>query len=407
MNRSTHPFEQEEVMAYLDGELTVERATVVAAHLERCAECQALAADLRSVSERLAAWQVEPSPPRLAERLASALEAPRSATAPAAARLPRPERRRPLVRGWVWGLAATAATCMLLTAIAIPNLLRSRIAANQASRMARSDGRPTELPRSQGTVGGVPGGVAGGTLGGLSEIPAENQVETPAGPMIVRTAELTLVCKEFDPAREALERIVHQHQGYTAQLSVSGQAGAGRILTATLRVPAHELDAVVAEVKKLGRVEQESQGGEEVTQQYVDLSARLSNARHTEQRLLEVLHQRTGRMTDILAVEREIARVRGEIETMDARLKNLEKQVRYATLQVRLSEEYRAQLDVPQTPTGIRLRNACIEGYRGVVDSTVGLALFLLSYGPVLLFWFLILFWPLRFAWRYLRRATS
>jgi hypothetical protein len=112
-------------------------------------------------------------------------------------------------------------------------------------------------------------------------------------------------------------------------------------------------------------------------------------------------------MTDILAVEREIARVRGQIETMDAQLKNLEKQVRYATLQVKLSEEYRAQLEVPQTPTGTRLHNAFIEGYRGVVASAVGLAVFLLSYGPVLLFWFLILFWPLRFAWRHLRRATS
>src|SRR6476661_11127368 len=75
-----------------------------------------------------------------------------------------------------------------------------------------------------------------------------------------------------------------------------------------------------------------SQGGEEVTQQYVDLLARLANGIHTEQRLTEILRTRTGKLQDVLKGELEIDRVRGEIEQMQAEQKELTKRVAFATL---------------------------------------------------------------------------
>src|SRR5215467_9195423 len=59
MSKSNHPIEQEELMAYLDGELATDRAVAAAAHLEHCAECQELAADLRKLSQEMMAWEVE------------------------------------------------------------------------------------------------------------------------------------------------------------------------------------------------------------------------------------------------------------------------------------------------------------------------------------------------------------
>jgi uncharacterized small protein (DUF1192 family) len=388
MNSSTHPVEKEELMAYFDGELPVERAAAVAAHLELCAGCRALGADLRALSERLGAWQVERSPARLSERVTAVLAEP--------ARKPKIGDdkqgllgslvpRRPLIPRWGGGVVGAFVLLLVGVAVSIPNLLRSRIATNPASRPVNEmqDG-------TRGTVGSVQG-----------EAPYAPQ--QPAGPMIVRTASLALVSKEFDPTRTAIETLVRQHQGYCAQLTVSGQAGAGRTLTATFRVPANQLDAVLAKMKNLGRVEQESQEGEEVTQQYVDLGARLSNARHTEQRLIEVLRQRAGKVGDVLAVEQQIARVREEIERLEAQLKNLDKQVRFASLQVRLTKEYKAQLEVTPPSTTTRLRNSTVEGYRSLIESALGLVMFLLSYGPVLLFWGLVLYGPTRFAWRRLR----
>ena len=59
MSTNRHPIEQEELMAYLDGELSPDQATEALSHLEVCPECQALAADFRGVSQELLAWEVE------------------------------------------------------------------------------------------------------------------------------------------------------------------------------------------------------------------------------------------------------------------------------------------------------------------------------------------------------------
>lgn len=389
MDRFTHPIEQEEVMAYLDGELETERASAVTAHLDQCAECQAFARNLCFVSERMAAWQVEPAPQRLAERILGGLEAlpPTQPVVEQGTAGGAPRHHAPRLR-FVLGFAGVLGVLVLIVAISIPNLLRTKMSVNQA---------PAGL-RTQPGEGGAPfpGGAGGGGAG-------PPQYLRPSAPMIARTAGLTLLSRDFDKARVSIEAVVRQHGGYAANLTVSARVGAARYLTATFRLPATELDRALAELKKLARVEQESQGGEEVTQPYVDLLARLSNARNTEQRLNEILRQRAGKVPDVLAVEREIARVREEIERMEAERKSLENRVQFATLQLELREEYQAQLEVSQPSTRTQLRNAVVEGFHNLADSALGLVAFLLRYGPSLLFWFAVLFWPARLVWRRLR----
>ena len=389
MNRTTHPVEAEEVMAYLDGELAPARATEVAAHLEQCAECRALDTDLRRVSGQIAAWQVEPSPERLEEQVTSALKGPQSQEVITA----KPPRRPWFRRRWVLALAGCCGFLYLLVVVMTPNLLKSRMASPGAYERELQRARlPMTYRDAPGDVGGLP-----------------KQAE-PAGkltgPMVIRRAVLTLTTGDFDNARAEMQRLVALHRGYIGQLETASPTGAARSLKATLRVPADQLDAIVAGLKKLGRVEQESQTGEEVTQQYVDLVARLSNARNTEQRLIQVLRENTGRVSDILQVEKEIARVREEIERMEAQRKNLETQVSFATLEFRLSEEFKAQFQAPPSMAR-RLWNEFVEGCRSAFDSAFGLALFILGYGPSLLLWFAILFFPIRFAWRRLRATRK
>ena len=74
MKNNIHPVEAEELMAYLDGDLPVERAAATAAHLHDCRECQILAAELKSVSESLTAWEIEPTEPAINAELAAALD---------------------------------------------------------------------------------------------------------------------------------------------------------------------------------------------------------------------------------------------------------------------------------------------------------------------------------------------
>jgi chromosome segregation ATPase len=224
--------------------------------------------------------------------------------------------------------------------------------------------------------------------------------------MIARTASLTLLAKDFDKTRTAIEQVVRRHHGYSGELTVGSETGSARTLSATFKVPAGELDAAIAEIKQLARVERETLGGEEVTDQYVDLSARLSNAHRTEQTLLDILEKRTGKLADVLAVEEELARVREEIERMQAELKNLQNRVTFATLQVEMREEYKAALEIPPS-VGRRLKNALVEGLRTAADSVLGVAFFFMSSGPVLLLWILILFWPVRFLVRRVRAALA
>jgi len=343
MQVNEHPVEQEEVMAYLDGELPPDAAASIAAHLEECGECQRLAEEMRDVSRRLAGWQVEPS------------------------RVGMPRKSK---RAWVWGLGIAVAACLMIT-LMLPRMMQQ---ADRAKLAAMKTGLSAEL------------------------VPLTK-------PMIARASQLTLITKEFDKARGALEDILKRHRGYLGQLEVAAPADGTRTLTATLRVPADQLDPTSAEIKKLGQVESESQSGEDVTRQSVDLDARLTNARNTEQRLTALLHDRTGKMTDVLAVEKEIDRVRGEIEQMDAERKTLTNRVDFATLNVTVREAYKAQLS-PYS-TWDRFRNAASDGYASLVGSVVGVLVFLLAYGPSLLLWGGLSFLILRLALKKMRGAAA
>ena len=418
---SNHPVEQEELMAYLDGELAFDRAATAAAHLERCRECQSVAGDLQSVSRRMMAWQVEsPDDLRMTQAIAAALEERgRAQVRPAvsSARSWRDMLRMPRLPRWVWKSGIAVAGLAILLMVLTPNFLflpapkqSRRIVQMLEPKTASHSDFSQEYGAGRGTVGKfdslqqekegariVTNDTFSGELGGST---------APNGPMIVRTAGLSLTTKEFDKARAGMEEILKRHGGYMGQLNVSAPSESGRSLTATLRVPSDQLDATLAELKKLGRVEGESQNGEEVTQQYVDLQARIVNARNTEAQLTDILRNRTGKLSDVLAVEEEISRVRGEIERMEAERKNLAHQVDFATVSTTLTEEYEDQLQAVPVSTFTRIRNAAVEGYTSVTEGVISVVLFLFAYGPSILVLGALVFFPVRAVWRRWRRRN-
>ncbi len=229
---------------------------------------------------------------------------------------------------------------------------------------------------------------------------------TPAGPLIIRTAELSLTTRDFEKTQNEAERILASYRGYIAHLSVISPPDEGRTLNATLKVPAAQLYNLISALRKLGRVDAESQSGEEVTRRVVDLQARLSNARNAEQRLTELLRDRSGKLSDVLAVEEQIDNVRGQIEQMQAEQESLSHQIAFASLDLKLSEEYRAPLAADRSSVSTRLRNAAIEGYQEVIAGALGVLLFLLAYGPSLLIVAAIVFFPARALWKRRKRAA-
>jgi len=432
--RSTHPFEQAEVMAYLDGEISADRASEIAQHMQQCAECEELAAGFRDLSRELSAWEIETSPERLtnemnAEFAAAARMQPKQ-TPSAPVKLTPIARLIALIRSlkgrpWAWAGAGSLATILLL-AITLPSFMNKRVAPLTAfhNRLA--------VPGS--VVGdGVGKGIVGGTvrqsqreeLQSLQKRMAQDEMASslenddaepvspqpppPAStsPLIARTASLSLVVKDFSAIQAAVKAVVSRHSGYVGELNTSTPSDAAKTLSATLRVPSAQLEPALAELKQLGRADQESQSGEEVTKQYVDLAARLKNSRATEERLLGVLRNNTGKVKDVLEVENEISRVRGEIEGMEADQRALQGRIDFATITLSVTEEYKASLNGAPSSTGTRLHNAFVTGYHSVVENMVGLTAWLLESGPTLLLWVALLFFPIRWAWRRVRRALT
>ncbi len=407
MSTTTHPFAPEEVMAFVDGELSADRAQSVSAHIDQCTECSEVAAEFRNTSHSLSNWRIAAVPTQLEERVTAASQKTplRSVAVGSNGFLP---IGRWVWKHWVLALGASAVALTVLFAIATPNLLRSRMAANEASAIGRA--RAIETARSMSVDNARTDSSKVRGLDALTPAPSAGVRPAEAmlsQPMIARTVSLSIVVKDFDASRASLDAILARHNGYAAGLNVATPQGAARMLQASLRIPAPQLVAAVAELKALGRVENETQGGEEVTQQHADLVARLKNSRETEQRLQDVLRTRTGKVKDVLEVEQEIARVRGEIEQMESEQQTLEHRVDFAAIDLKLAEEYKAQLTTPAPSVAMQLRNASVDGFRSAFQSLLVLVLFLAESAPTLLLWLMILAFPAWLLWRRYRRSLA
>jgi hypothetical protein len=449
MTSAEHP-QHEEVMAFLDGELTAASEADIRAHLDRCHACRSLAGDLRAVSDQLTAWRVEPVPATLDVRVKDAIRAATSKES---------DRRLPwrkMVPRWRWtsgrwtsGRWALAGAAAAVLAAAVlwrtadggrplrdmsPLIYRTASPAGVTSAPAAAmAGSPPPLPpRSDSQdaqslsqeafvretlVGGVPDAASQADASQLASQANASQLASQAnasqlarrdltgGLLIARTATVHLLVADVDQARAVLERQLGSNQGYVSRLAVTGERPAARALVATVKVPTDQIDATLAVIRSLGRVQDESRGSEDVTAQSVDLDARLANARRTEQRLVAVLAQRTGKVSDVLEVEREIARVRGEIEQMEGSRKRLTTRIDFATIDLRFEEERHAGLTDSSPSVPSELRNAAVDGLRSAVECTIGLMLLLLRIGPTTALGAAALAWPLRALWRRRFRA--
>ena len=420
MDRSLqHAFDAEEIMAYLDGELEPQRAAALASHMVGCGECQEVAKGFRTVSERMMNFEVERPSAEMSETVLAALdsrETPRKEVSNSSDRRESWRWRRLISRPYLWAFASLAIVALIFFA-SIPNLFRAREATQLASRRASGykswlDKAGTAVTRSgsnvyQSSIETSETDTVARESASPAPPVASDDLKAPetVGPMIAQTASLTIIATNYDEASAAIERLAAAHGGYVEKLAAKAQTGSARGLSAALRIPAKQLDGFLADLRKLGHVEEESRENEEVSAQYVDLQARLKSARATEQRLIELLGTRTGKLSDVLDAERELARIRGEIESMQGQNAILVHRVSYATVQVELSEEYRERLST--TSKGTKIWNALVEGLGNLEDGAVAMLIFLLAYGPSILFWLAVFMLPAWFIWRRLRRPAQ
>ena len=161
----------------------------------------------------------------------------------------------------------------------------------------------------------------------------------PAGTMIVRHGEATIQVEKLEGAVARIRQTAGQFGGFVGNTSLLAGKEEQKTATLELRVPSAQFDAVVGALNQLGKVETVTVSAEDVSEEYVDLGARLANARRVEARLVEMLANRTGKLSDVLTVEQQLARVREEAERYEARIRWLEHRASLSSLSVSLHEK--------------------------------------------------------------------
>jgi DNA-binding FrmR family transcriptional regulator len=311
---ATHPVSPEEVMEYLDGELSTAGAEAIRRHIDTCAECAGIADQFRAESQSLEQWNVPAIPEELDRLVHSA-----ATEASTGKKLSNPKgifmRAAFWSRGqWALRTVGALATLGLLLLATIPltfnrsypktamyevapkNLTALSVQTDQLSSQDHPAPGPPPLPsREQESKELRPVGMAaklsspppsahtqGDVISGGGGGGAHLDTFQATAPMIARTASLSITVKDFAASRANLDAILARRHGYAAELTLSTPENSGRSFNTSLRIPQAELTAATADLRTLGRVEFEKQSGEEVTQQHADLVARLKNSREEE-----------------------------------------------------------------------------------------------------------------------------
>ena len=212
------------------------------------------------------------------------------------------------------------------------------------------------------------------------------RLATPADDRkIIRTGTVELQVADYEPARAALEAMVKAAGGFVDSTQVHHYEGASTRATLVLRIPGDGYGPLVHRLGEIGVVVSEATDASDITEQYVDLAARLGNAKRLEQRMLELAATRTGRLSDVLEVERELGRIRAEVEQMEGHLRLWDHQVSLSTLTVTLTTKVPALAAVPEPGVGTRVSGGFGQSLATLEEAATSALVFAIAALPWLL----------------------
>jgi hypothetical protein len=209
---------------------------------------------------------------------------------------------------------------------------------------------------SQGLAGEVSSSSAGPQANGAAtdatrapadaESPTANITPTSPDRYLIRNAALLIEVKDARVSNDSLIASVRAAKGYVSNLQETVDALGARTVTMQVRVPSSLFDSSMQQLAALGKVLSKHVSAEDVTEEYVDTESTVRNLKRTEARLLEHLN-RTGKLSDTLLIEKELTRVRQEVEQREGRLRFLSHRVSFSTIDVTLQEAAKLQSAVP------------------------------------------------------------
>jgi len=189
--------------------------------------------------------------------------------------------------------------------------------------------------------------------------------------MVIRNGQAFIEVEKVDVAALKVRQLAAQVGGYITNSSVSGGHDQIRQATFELKIPGAKYDPALDLLSTIGKVETVTSTAQDVGEEFVDVTARVTNSRRLEERLISLLANRTGKLDEVLRVERELARVREEIERYEGRLRYLSARVALSTLTITIHEPAPILGNSPgENPIAAALRRAW-KNFVGVVAGAI------------------------------------
>ena len=218
---------------------------------------------------------------------------------------------------------------------------RSQVAAAPAAPQTEAKDKKqerAEVERTRVTESNV------STAEKVEPTPVEAQASALANRKLIRNAQVELEIVSFDAAVQKITAFANEERGYVETTNSEKQANGKLCGTVVVKVVPENLDRFAQRIRDLGELKNQTLGTEDITKAYFDTDSRLKNARVMEQRLIDMLKKKSDDINDLLQVERELGRVREQIEQMQGELKYWDSQVQFATVTIQLTEK---DMEVP------------------------------------------------------------
>lgn len=156
--------------------------------------------------------------------------------------------------------------------------------------------------------------------------------------LIIRNGTMNLEVDSYDEAEKKVGELIKALNGYILSTNSSSNASGKKQGTIAIKVPAEKYDELLNKVPEHGKVMSQNISATDVTEEYIDLEARTKTQKELEARLLQLLNEKTGNLSDVLEVEGKLADVRQKIESTEGRMNFLKKQASYSTLTLSVFE---------------------------------------------------------------------
>jgi hypothetical protein len=216
--------------------------------------------------------------------------------------------------------------------------------------------------------------------------------------MVVKSGQIQIEADNYDGILNEIIKLTGEYKGFVNNSTSSLTPASKKQGSINVRIPAASFDEFVRKIAGLGKVMSENISSRDITDEFIDVQARLNTQKELEKRLLDLLNSKAGNLSDVIDVEEKLSDVRSKIESAEGKINLLKNQAEYSTLQINIFEP-----SILNTSSGggffYEIGQSISKGLTGFTEVTGGLIAGLIAFTPVIIF-FVILFFIVRRLWR-------